>query len=70
MLESDVNIIWADNFPLPTTARTLKLGFMVGLGYGLLQDAITLLKGRPVGYVELIKSVPGRWQKPDGSDAA
>lgn len=44
-----------NRFPLPTAARTAKLGARAGLLFGLLQDALSLMKGRRVGYVEFIK---------------
>jgi hypothetical protein len=56
--------VQTDEFPLPTAARTLRLGFAVGLGYGVMQDLLTLAKGQPVGYVELMKTLPLRWQRP------
>ncbi|KXT09905.1 hypothetical protein AC579_9491 [Pseudocercospora musae] len=44
-----------NRFPLPTAARTAKMGAKAGLAFGLLQDAVGLMKGRRVGYVELVK---------------
>lgn len=44
-----------NRFPLPTAARTAKMGAKAGLAFGLLQDAVSLMKGRKVGYVEFIK---------------
>ncbi|OCK77766.1 hypothetical protein K432DRAFT_303465 [Lepidopterella palustris CBS 459.81] len=44
-------------FPLPTAVRTAKLGLVVGLGFGLVQDAMALVKGQRVGYVDRIKSI-------------
>lgn len=44
-----------NRFPLPTAARTAKMGARAGLLFGLLQDSISLIKGRRVGYVEFIK---------------
>ena len=41
--------------PLPTAVRLMKMGAKVGLGYGLLQDAVNLMQGRRLGYVEFIK---------------
>jgi hypothetical protein len=44
----------------------MKTGLRLGLGYGLLQDAMSFAIGRPVGYVEFIK---GRLGKSDESTA-
>ncbi|CAK4031813.1 Hypothetical predicted protein [Lecanosticta acicola] len=44
-----------NRFPLPTAARTAKMGARAGLVFGLLQDAVSLVKGRRVGYVEFVK---------------
>jgi hypothetical protein len=49
-----------NRFPLPTAARTAKMGAKAGLAFGALQDGVSLLKGRRVGYVEFIKRVVGR----------
>lgn len=49
-----------NRFPLPTAARTAKMGAKAGLAFGVLQDAVSLLKGRRVGYVEFIKGMVGR----------
>ncbi|KAF2095432.1 hypothetical protein NA57DRAFT_67850 [Rhizodiscina lignyota] len=46
--------VW-NRFTVAEAARTAKLGLVVGLGYGLLQDGISLLRGRRLGYVELIR---------------
>ncbi|SMR41633.1 unnamed protein product [Zymoseptoria tritici ST99CH_1A5] len=46
-----------NRFPLPTAARTAKLGAKAGFGFGLLQDAVSLVRGRRVGYVEFVKRV-------------
>ncbi|KAF2497040.1 hypothetical protein BU16DRAFT_484499, partial [Lophium mytilinum] len=35
--------LW-NKFPLPTAARTAKMGLVAGLSYGLLQDGLALLK--------------------------
>ena len=44
-----------NRFPLATAARTAKLGAKVGCVFGLLQDGVSLLRGRRVGYVEFVK---------------
>ncbi|KAI9752632.1 MAG: hypothetical protein M1815_000396 [Lichina confinis] len=42
-------------FPLHTATRTAKMGLVGGLSVGLLQDALSLAKGRKIRYVEFIK---------------
>lgn len=37
-------------FPLPTAARTVKTGLLVGLSYGLLQDGVRLLRGEKLAW--------------------
>jgi len=44
-----------NRFPLPTAVRLAKTGAKVGLGFGLAQDVVSLLRGRRLGYVEFIK---------------
>ncbi|KAI1259196.1 hypothetical protein F5Y18DRAFT_433480 [Xylariaceae sp. FL1019] len=44
-----------NRFSAAETARTAKKGLVFGLVYGGVQDAISLAKGRPVGYVEMIR---------------
>lgn len=44
-----------DRFPVPTAARVAKLGLKYGLAFGLVQDAVSLLRGRRLGYVEFVK---------------
>ncbi|OMP86290.1 hypothetical protein BK809_0003460 [Diplodia seriata] len=51
--------LW-NRFPPITIARTAKMGLVVGLGYGLLQDGVTLLKGQRLSYVEYIRNIPTR----------
>ncbi|KAI9699254.1 MAG: hypothetical protein M1820_007226 [Bogoriella megaspora] len=45
--------LW-NRFPMPTAARTAKMGLRFGLGYGILQDVVGVLKGRRVGYIDWI----------------
>lgn len=45
--------LW-NRLPLPTAARTAKLGASAGLAFGLLQDGLSLLSGRRVGYADFI----------------
>ncbi|PHH93060.1 hypothetical protein CDD83_1762 [Cordyceps sp. RAO-2017] len=42
-------------FTLSTAARTAKIGLLFGLTYGGVQDLIGSARGRPIGYVELIR---------------
>ncbi|KAK4627146.1 hypothetical protein CLAFUW4_03927 [Fulvia fulva] len=44
-----------NRFPLPTAARTAKMGAKAGLAFGVLQDMVSLMRGRRVGYVEFVK---------------
>lgn len=46
--------LW-NRFPVPTAARLAKMGAKAGLGFGLLQDAVSIMRGRRIGYVEFIK---------------
>lgn len=43
-----------DRFPLPTAARTSKVGLIGALSYGLVQDALGLARGRRLGYVDFL----------------
>lgn len=44
----------ADRFPAITAAKTAKQALMVGLGFGLAQDAVAVLRGNRPGYVDFI----------------
>jgi hypothetical protein len=44
-----------NRFPLPTAARVAKMGAKVGLLFGVLQDAVSMMRGRRLGYVEFVK---------------
>ena len=46
--------LW-NRFPIATAARTTKTAILVGAAYGGVQDAVGLLRGRPVSYVEWVK---------------
>ena len=46
--------LW-NRFSLHTAARTTKMAFKIGLGYGLLQDAFSLFQGRKLAYVEILR---------------
>lgn len=48
--------LWS-RLPLPTAARTAKTAFKFGLGYGLAQDALSILRGRRVDYAEWIRGL-------------
>ncbi|KIW09478.1 uncharacterized protein PV09_00357 [Verruconis gallopava] len=54
--------LWSawNRFPAATTVRTGKLGFKVGLTYGLLQDALGYARGREIAYIEYLKKFFGR----------
>ncbi|KAI9848188.1 MAG: hypothetical protein M1837_000862 [Sclerophora amabilis] len=43
-----------NRFPLAVAARTAKLGLLVGLGFGLVQDTIGLARGRRPAYMNLL----------------
>ncbi|KAI9755785.1 MAG: hypothetical protein M4579_004148 [Chaenotheca gracillima] len=43
-----------NRLPLPVAARTARLGLVVGLGYGLLQDALAVARGRNPEYVDFL----------------
>lgn len=44
-----------NRMPVPTAARIARMGAKAGLAFGLLQDALSLVRGRRVGYIEFIK---------------
>lgn len=52
----------SDRFPPITIARTARMGLAVGLGYGLLQDAVTLLRGQRLSYIEYFRNLPRRFE--------
>ena len=45
-----------NRFPVQTAARTATMGLKVGFAFGLMQDALSLARGRRVGYVEFFRS--------------
>ncbi|RFU78321.1 tim17 tim22 tim23 pmp24 family domain-containing [Trichoderma arundinaceum] len=53
-------------FSLSTAARTAKYGLVFGLAYGGVQDLVGLARGRPIGYVELIRRRFGAGSREDG----
>jgi len=44
-----------NRFPLATAARTTTLALRAGLAFGLVQDALSLMRGRRLGYVEFVR---------------
>lgn len=44
-----------NRFPVYTTTRMAKMGAKAGLAFGLLQDMLSMLRGRRLGYVDFIK---------------
>ena len=44
-----------NRFPMPTAVRLAKTGAKAGLLFGLAQDAVSLMRGRRLGYVEFLK---------------
>jgi len=44
-----------NRFAFPTTVRTAKMGLKVGLAFGLAQDGLSLLRGRRVAYIDIMK---------------
>ena len=47
-------VLLLGQFPLTTAARTAKVGLISGLTFGLVQDALSLAKGRRLAYVDFI----------------
>ncbi|KAJ9621859.1 hypothetical protein H2203_006739 [Taxawa tesnikishii (nom. ined.)] len=44
-----------NRFPVPTAARTATIALKLGLGFGLAQDALSLMRGRRLGYIEVTR---------------
>ncbi len=44
-----------NGFPVPTAVRLMKMGAKAGLVFGVLQDGVSLLRGRKLGYVEFVR---------------
>lgn len=44
-----------NRLPIETAARTARIGLKAGLGFGILQDLVGLMRGRRLGYVEFVK---------------
>ncbi|KAI1743219.1 hypothetical protein F4680DRAFT_370631 [Xylaria scruposa] len=51
--------LW-NRFSAAETARTAKKGLIFGLVFGGIQDAISLARGRPVGYISFLKKQIGK----------
>lgn len=47
-------VLLLGRFPLITAARTAKVGLISGLAFGLVQDALSLAKGRRLAYVDFV----------------
>ncbi|EFX01079.1 hypothetical protein CMQ_6021 [Grosmannia clavigera kw1407] len=58
--------LW-NRFPLATAARTTKTALLVGLAYGGVQDLASVLRGRPVSYVDFVKK---RFRRAGAGDVA
>lgn len=55
--------LW-NRMPINTAARTATIALKAGLAFGLVQDALSVIKERRVGYVEYIRQhVLGRSEK-------
>ncbi len=54
---TSIDCFMAGRFPLTTAARTAKVGLYTGLAFGLVQDALSLARGRRLGYVEFLFGV-------------
>ncbi|KAK5741074.1 hypothetical protein LTR17_004224 [Elasticomyces elasticus] len=44
-----------NRFPAATAVRTMKMGAKVGLLFGIAEDAVGLMRGRRMGYVDFVK---------------
>ncbi|KAI1334590.1 hypothetical protein F5Y15DRAFT_285311 [Xylariaceae sp. FL0016] len=51
--------LW-NGFSAAETARTARKGLKFGLAYGCAQDIVSLLRGRPVGYIDFIRKHLGK----------
>lgn len=47
--------VFTDGFDMITTVNMAKRGLTFGLAFGLAQDTIGYLRGRPLGYVDWIR---------------
>ncbi|KAL2270720.1 hypothetical protein VTJ83DRAFT_91 [Remersonia thermophila] len=55
--------LW-NRFSLPMTARTTKAALVAGLVYGGLQDVLGVVRGRPIRYVDWIRTQLGMPRQP------
>lgn len=46
-----------DSFTMAEAARTARLGLLVGFAYGVVQDTVSLLRGRRLGYVDFVQGL-------------
>jgi hypothetical protein len=44
-----------NRFPVQTAARTATMGLKFGLAFGVMQDVLSVARGRRVGYVEFVR---------------
>lgn len=44
------------------------MGLAAGLGYGLSQDALQLVRGRRIGYVDFLLNFVGRGKRPEENE--
>lgn len=44
-----------NRFPVPTAARMAKMGAKFGLAFGVLQDVVSVVRGRRLAYLDFIK---------------
>ena len=44
-----------NRFPVQTAARTATMGLKFGLAFGVLQDVLSLARGRRLGFVEFVR---------------
>ncbi|KAF2840894.1 hypothetical protein M501DRAFT_1023243 [Patellaria atrata CBS 101060] len=49
--------LW-NKFPLPTAARTARIGLLAGIGFGFIQDVLYLARGNRLWYVDLVNYRP------------
>lgn len=53
-----------DRFSMTNTLRTAKRGFYSGLAFGLVQDALGLIRGRRLRYIDHVKEMLGYKSEP------
>ena len=53
---------WWHRLPMTTKAKMLKTGLLFGLGLGLAQDGLRILKGQRLAYTDLIERILDRRQ--------